>query len=298
MGFLGSETEARYVRLGFLEALRSGLRDLGYVEGRNIVIEFRFADGKLDRLAGLAVELVGRNVDVIVTHGVEGPVAAARATSRIPIVFAIGGDVVASGLVSSLARPGGNMTGTIFFIRELMAKRLELIKEIVPHITQVAVLLLRDSPAAAGYLETMGITANSLKVELQKIEVGRPVDFEGAFAAMTKKRVNAVVIPENPQFISNAEAIADLAIRNRILSVGYNESFAAVGGTIGYGVNFLEHYRRVGYFVNKIFTGTNPGDIPIEQPTTFELVINAKTARTLDIKIPPSVLLRADRVIE
>ena len=298
IGFLGPEGEARYARLGNLEALRAGLREFGYVEGKNIVMELRFADSKYERLAGLAAELIERKVDVIVTHGAEGPVAASRATSTIPIVFATAGDLVALGLVQNLARPGGNMTGSLFFNQELMAKRLELAKEVMPRITQVAVLVVRGSPATAGFLLTMGVAAKSLKLELQTFEVGGPADFDGAFSAMAKKRVNAVVIPEHPFLITNAQEISKLATGRRIISIGYNESFAAAGGTIGYGVDFAEPFRRVGYFVNKIFTGTKPGDIPIEQAKKFDLVVNMKTARALGIKIPQSILVRADKVIE
>ncbi len=295
IGFLGAESAAGYASR--MEALRAGLRDLGYVEGKNIVIEYRWAEGKYERLPDLAAELVHLKVDVIVTHAAPGSLAAKRATTTIPIVMATMGDPVSLGLIASLARPGGNVTGSTFFQPELAAKRLELLKEAMPRMTQVAVLLTRDNPTNRQTLEAMGITARSLKVGLQNFEVGRLDEFAGAFSAMAKKRADAVVIPETPLFIVNAKRIADLAAKQRVLSAG-DKAFAEAGGMIGYGANLLELYHRVAYFVDKILKGAKPSDLPVERPTRFELVVNMKTAKALGIKIPNSILIRTDKVIE
>ena len=295
IGFLGAESAAGYASR--MEALRAGLRDLGYVEGKNIVIEYRWAEGKYERLPDLAAELVYLKVDVIVTHAAPGSLAAKRATTTIPIVMATMGDPVSLGLIASLAQPGGNVTGSTFFQPELAAKRLELLKEAMPRMTQVAVLLTRDNPTNRQTLEAMGITARSLKVGLQNFEVGRLDEFAGAFSAMAKKRADAVVIPETPLFIVNAKRIADLAAKQRVLSAG-DKAFAEAGGMIGYGANLLELYHRVAYFVDKILKGAKPSDLPVERPTRFELVVNMKTAKALGIKIPQSILVRADKVIE
>ena len=295
IGFLGAESAAGYASR--MEALRAGLRDLGYVEGKNIVIEYRWAEGKYERLPDLAAELVHLKVDVIVTHAAPGSLAAKRATTTIPIVMATMGDPVSLGLIASLAQPGGNVTGSTFFQPELAAKRLELLKEAMPRMTQVAVLLTRDNPTNRQTLEAMGITARSLKVGLQNFEVGRLDEFAGAFSAMAKKRAAAVVIPETPLFIVNAKKIADLAAKQRVLSAG-DKAFAEAGGMIGYGANLLELYHRVAYFVDKILKGAKPGDLPVERPTKFELVVNMKTAKALGIKIPNPILVRADKVIE
>lgn len=297
IGVLHTETEASTVRRGIPEALRAGLSDLGYVEGRNIVFEFRFADGKLERLEGLAAELVALNVDVIVTHSTQGVMAVSRATRTIPIVVQSSSDMVALGVAASLARPGGNVTGSTFFFNELNVKRLELIKEVMPRITQVAVLLRRGNPGHVSTLPIMGKAAKSLKVELQTFEVVALAEFDGAFTAMAKKRLNAVVIPDDPLFLSNPKAIADLATAKHMLSVG-SPTYAEAGVTIGYGVDFVAQWRRVGFFVDKILRGAKPGDIPIEQPTKFDFVLNMKTAKSLGIKIPNSVLVRATKVIQ
>lgn len=295
IGFLGAEAASGYSSR--IEALRAGLRDLGYVEGKNIVIEYRWGEGKYDRLPDLAGELVRLKVDVIVTHAATGTLAAKRATTTIPIVMATMGDPVALGVVASLARPGGNITGSVFFQTELMAKRVELLKEAMPRITRVAVLMLRDNPTSQQVLQAMESTANSLKVELQKFEVRGPDEFDSAFSAMAKKRVDAVVIQETPVFIVNANGVAGLAREKRILSIG-DRGYAEAGGMIGYGANLLDLYRRVAYFVDKILKGTKPADLPVEQASKFELVLNLKTAKLLGVKFPQAILVRADRVIE
>ncbi len=295
IGFLGAESASGYTSR--VNALRAGLRELGYVEGKNIAIEFRWADGKTDRLPELAAELVRLNVDVLVTHAVPGTRAAKQATTTIPIVTAAVADPVALGLVASLARPGSNITGSTFFYAEIIAKRLELLKEAMPRITQVAVLMNPDNPTIGTIFHAMEIAAKPLKVALLRFEARGPNEFEGAFSAMAKKRVDAVALVEDPMFFSNAKGLADLAVKQRLPSIGFNE-FAEAGGVIGYAANNLEMWRRAAYFVDKILKGAKPGDLPIEQPIKFELVINLKTAKALGLKIPQSVLLRADKVIE
>jgi putative ABC transport system substrate-binding protein len=295
IGFLGVVSASGYA--SEVDALRAGLRDLGYMEGKNLVIEFRWAEAKYDRLPELAAELVRLKVDVLVTHGSLGALAAKRATTTIPIVMASAGDPIATGVVASLARPDGNITGSAFFSPELSAKRLELLQEALPRTRRIAVLLNPGSPENGPALKLMEITAKSLKIELQQFEARRPDEFEGAFSAMTKKRVGAVVINQDPMLVANARAIADLAAQKRLPSIG-NKEYGDAGGLIGYGVNRLEPFHRAAYFVDKILKGAKPADLPVEQPTKFELVINMKTAKALGIKISPSILVRADKVIE
>lgn len=305
-----AQKPAKIARIGFLipayassyasrvEALRAGLRDRGYVEGRDFVIEFRVADGKYDRLPGLAAELVRLKVDVIVTGGTPGTRAAKQASAAIPIVMAISGDAVATGLVASLARPGGNVTGSTYFDPELHEKRLELLKEAVPRITRVGALINPDNPQAMGTtLQALRRAAESLKMELPLFEARSPSEFEGAFSAMAKRRVDAVAIVDDSMILGNLRAIADLAASKRLPSTGAKE-FAEAGGLIGYGVDFVGTFRRAAYFVDRILKGTKPGDLPVEQATRFELVINHKAARALALNIPEQLLYRADKLIE
>jgi putative ABC transport system substrate-binding protein len=295
IGFLGSATAASYARQ--LAGLRLGLRDFGYVEGNNIVIEFRWAEGKYERLAGMAAELVRLKVDVIVTHGTPGTRAAKQATTTIPIVMAVSGDAVATGLIAGVARPGGNITGSTFFNPELAAKRIELLKEALPRLNKMAVLMNPDNPVNTPVLHAMLITARSLKMEVQQFEVRGPHEFDAVFAAMAKSRVDAVVVIDDSMFIANAKGLVELAARKRLPAAGFGE-FAEAGGLLGYGVNFPEMFRRAGFFVDRILKGVKPGDIPVERPTKFELIINRNAAKALGITIPNSILVRADRVIE
>lgn len=306
---LYAQTLRRTARIGFLgsgsaigssksvEALRTGLRDLGYVEGKNIGIEFRWAEGKYDRLSDLVAELIRLNVDVIVTHGTPGTRTAKQATSTIPIVMAISGDAIATGLVTSLARPEANVTGSTFFIPQLNAKRLELVKEVCPHVTRVAALSNPNNPVSNPIIPAMQAVASPLKLELDVAEAQSPSEFDIAFASMAKRRVDAVVITEDGEFAASFGAIATLAAANKLASIGARE-YAQAGGLIGYGVNLLDLYRRAAYFVDKILRGTKPADLPIEQPTKFELVLNLKTAKTLSLEIAPAMIARADEVIE
>ncbi len=280
-----------------MDALRAGLRELGYVEGKNIVIEYRWAEGKYDRLPDLAAELVRLKVDILVTAGTPATLGAKQTTTTIPIVMAGTGDAVATGLVASLARPGGNITGSTDSVPELTAKLLELLKEVMPRTGRVAVLVNPDNPSHAPVFKAMEATARSLKVELHRVEIRGRNEFESAFAAMTKSRVDAIVVTTDSLFNANVRAIADLAARKQLPAAGTRE-FAEAGGSIGYGVNFPAVSRRAAYFIDKILRGAKPGDLPVEQPTKFELVINLKTAKALGLTIPPSLLLRADQVIE
>jgi len=273
------------------------LRDFGYVEGKNIAIEFRWAEGKYERLPELAADLVRLKVDVIVTEATPAARAATKATSSIPIVAAAVGDPVAAGLVGSLARPGGNLTGSSIFVPELSAKRLELLRELLPRAKRTAVFVHPENVAFAPILQAMEAAAASLKLELHQLPVRRPEEIEGAFAAMRAKQVDAVVVIEEPLYIANAITIAEHSAKARMPSIGYG-GFADEGGLVAYGVNFIAMYRRAGYFVDRILKGAKPGDLPFERATKFEMAVNLKTAKTLGIKIPPQLLLRADKVIE
>ncbi len=295
IGFLGSASAATYARQ--LEGLRAGLRELGYVEGKNLVIEFRWAEGNYDRLPELAAELVGLKVDLIVTHGTPGTRAAKQVTTTIPIVMAVSGDAVTTGLVASFARPGGNITGSSHFSPELNAKQLELLKDALPRIRRVAVLFNSGNAVNATALQAMEVTAKSLKLELQPFDVRSPGDFNSAFAEMSKRRVEAVAIVDDPMLIANAGAIASLAAKHRIPSIGFS-ALAEAGGLMAYGVNFPELFRRAALFVDKILKGAKPSDIPVEQPTKFDMIVNMKTAKALGIKIPNSILVRTDKVIK
>ncbi len=293
IGFLGSASASGSA--SSVDALKSGLRDLGYIGNRDIVIEFRWAEGKYERLAELATELVRLNVDVLVTYGTPGIRAAKSVTTAIPIVMAASADAVATGLVGSLARPDGNVTGLTIFGPEITAKRLELLKEAVPRAQKVAVLFNPDTEGAG--FQPMEIASQLFNVELQRIGVRGPGEFAGAFSAMVTKRVDAVLVTQEPMLNAYPKEIADLASKHRLPSIGFND-LADAGGLLGYGVNFLDLYRRAARYVDKLLKGAKPADLPIERPTKFELVVNLKTAKSLRLTIPQSVILRADRVIE
>jgi len=294
IGLLGAISAAAYAP--FIDAFRQGLRDLGYVEGKNIVVEYRWAEERYERLPDLAAELVRLKVDVIVTHGPPAIRAAKEATKTIPIVMALVGDAVATGLVASLARPGGNITGSSFFLPELSAKRLELLKEAVPGITRVAVFVNPANPTFPPALNAMELTARSSGVELQQVQAHAANEFEGAFAAMARRQAHALVVIEDALFSAHARRIAELAAKGRLPTIGFTE-YAEAGGLMSYGVNRFDLWRRAAVFVDKILKGAKPADLPVEQPTRFEMVINMKTAKALGLTIPPSVLIRADQVI-
>jgi len=295
IGFLGTGSASAYSYR--IDALRSGLRDFGYVEDKNVLIEYRWAAGNYELLPQLANELVRLPVDVLVTHAVPGARAARQASSSIPIVLTDITDPVALGIVESLGRPGGNITGSTFFAPQVSAKRLQLLKEAMPRITRVGLLLNPTTSAAAVIFKETEAAAKSLKVKLQQFESRQPADFEETFAAIVQSRVDALMIQDEPLFTPNRSVLANLANRHRLPSAGYGE-FAEAGGMIGYGLDFLQLYRRAAYFVDRILNGSKPAELPMEQPTRFELVINLKTANALKLRIPQSVLLRADKVIE
>jgi putative ABC transport system substrate-binding protein len=291
IGYLGL-TSAAQGAYGGIDAFLAGLSQLGYVEGRNIHVEFRFSEGVEDRLPGLAAELVALNVDVIVTYAT-GVLAAQRATRTIPIVMATYTDPVATGLIASLAHPGGNVTGSTFFQPELMAKRLEFLKEVAPSMTRAGVFLIRGNPSRGPILEKMGAGG----AELRPIEIDRLTDLEGAFSKLDNQQISALVVQDHAFFLANAGAIAGLATTHRIFSIS-SPKWAASGGLMGYGVNFSDMFRRAAFFVDKILKGANPGDIPVEQATKFETTVNLKTAKAIGVTVPTSILIRADEVIE
>ncbi len=293
IGFLGQTSASLSASVIRVEALRTGLRDLGYVEGKNLTIEFRWAEGKHERLPDLAAELVRLKVDVIVTQGTPGALAAKQATATIPIVMPVVADPVATGLVASLARPGGNITGGSWVSHEVSAKRLELLRDAFPRTKRVAVLVNPNNASNAPILQAMELAARSLKLEIPQFEARGPQEFESAFTAMAAKHVDAVTIIDDAVLIANAKAIANLAAKK----LAFNETVEA-GGLMAYGANFPEMYRRAASYVDKILKGAKPGELPIEQATKFELVINLKTAKALGLTIPQSLLQRADEVIQ
>jgi putative ABC transport system substrate-binding protein len=281
-----------------IEAFRQGLRELGYVEGKNIVIEYRHADGKLDRLAALATELVRLKVDVIVTSSPTPTRAAKEATVTIPIVFAQDSDPVANGFVASLARPGGNITGLSTLAPELSGKRLELLKEVVPKLSGVAVFGTSTSPSTAPTLKETELAAGAFKVQLQYLDILDPKDIETACRAASKGRVDAVLVLAGPVVFSQRTQITGLAVKSRLPAIYPQTEFTEAGGLMYYGANTPDMYRRAATYVDKILKGAKPGDLPVEQPTKFELIINLKAAKQIGLTIPPNVLARADKVIK
>jgi putative tryptophan/tyrosine transport system substrate-binding protein len=280
------------------EAFRQGLRDLGYVEGKNIAFEYRYAEGKPERYPELAAELVRHKVDVIVVGGT-GPTRAARqATSTIPIVVGAAGDLVRAGLVASLARPGGNITGSTEISPDLSGKRLELLKEVVPNASQVAVVWYPSVGSTDDdEVRETDTAARQFGVKIHLVEVRTPGDFQAAFAAMTKQQANAVIIIQGAFTLFHRKQLVEHAVKNRLPSLCESARFGEEGCLINYGADVLYLYRRAASYVDKILKGTKPADLPIEQPTKFELIINLKTAKHIGLTITPSVLARADRVI-
>ena len=307
-----AQQAAKIARIGFLatgsppitphllEAFLQGLRELGYVEGRNLVIEYRFAEGKYERLPALGAELVALKVDVIVVGNTPAALAAKQATKTIPIVFAGAGDPVTSGLLTSLARPGGNITGLSGVAPDLVGKRLELLKQVIPGVSRVAVLW---EPGAVGertdrdMLKAAEVAARALGVRLQFVEARGPEDFDRVFSDMTRARAGALTVWGSARFFNERRGLADLAAKNRLPAVYVSRDFVDAGGLMSYGPNAADLFRRAATYVDKILKGAKPGDLPVEQPTKFELVINLKAAKALGLTIPQSVLGRADQVI-
>jgi putative ABC transport system substrate-binding protein len=296
IGFLSGQSPTDLARQ--LEAFRQGLRELGYVEGRNIAIEYRFAEGQPERLPALAAELVRLKVDIIVTSGTPAPLAAKQATTTIPIVFAVSNDAVAEDVVSSLARPGGNITGLTSIATEVVGKQLELLKEIAPKVSRVAVL---RNPRNKGHPLTLRQAegaAQVLGLQLHIMQAGSPAEIDAAFAAMRSERAGGILVLRDPLFLGQRTQIAALAAKSRLpAAYGFREA-AEAGGLIAYGASVPFMYRSAATYVDKILRGAKPVDLPVEQPTKFELVINLKTAKALGLTIPPSLLQRADQVIE
>jgi putative ABC transport system substrate-binding protein len=277
--------------------LRQPLRELGYQEGQNIAFLSRGADGKLERLGELAAELVRLKVSIIVTGGIRAAIAAHKRTTTIPVVMASGTDPVGVGLIASLSRPGGNVTGVTTVSAELAGKRLELLQEVVPRLSRVAVL--RDPPAAAVELalkETQ-VAAEMLGVQLQMLNVRGPKDFDGVFLSMVRERSGALLVISTPMLFSARMHIAELATKHRLPAVYHWKEYVEAGGLMSYGTDLADGFGRAAIYVDKILKGAKPGDMPVEQPTKFELVINLKAAKQIGLTIPPDVLARADRVI-
>jgi putative ABC transport system substrate-binding protein len=304
-----AQQPAKIVRIGFLgatslsnisariDAFRQGLRELGYVEGKNIVVEYRWAEGKLDRLPALAAELVRLSPDVIVTAGPADTGAAKEATSTIPIVMSFDPDPVANGFVASLARPGRNITGLSTLAPELSGKQLELLKETVPRLSRVTVIGSSAMPGNAQIVKEIEVAARALKVRLQILDVVDPKDIEIAFRAATKGRADAVLVLQSPIASPHRTQIFDLAVKSRLPAIYSRADFVEDGGLMSYGASFTDMARRAASYVDKILKGRAPADLPVEQPMKFEFIVNLKAAKQIGLTIPPNVLVRADKVL-
>jgi putative ABC transport system substrate-binding protein len=292
------ETMSATLNTANLDAFRQRLRELGYVEGRDFVIEYRSAEGRPERFPGLATELVRSKVDLIVTRGTPAVLAAEKATGAIPIVMASSADPTGFGIVTSLARPGRNVTGLSTIATELAGKRLELLKEAIPRIARIALLANFSSPASASQWRQLEGAARSLGLKPQLLDVRAPEDFARAFEIAIKQRADAVQVANDTLTQTNFKRIVDLSVKHRLPSIFASREFVDAGGLMAYGPNFTDQYRRAATYVDKILKGAKASDLPIEQPTKFELVINLKTAKALGLTIPQTLLLRADQVIE
>jgi putative tryptophan/tyrosine transport system substrate-binding protein len=282
----------------FIATFRQGLLELGYIEGRNIAIEYRYAQGMADRFRDLAAELIRLKVDVLVVGGTAGALAARAQTMTIPIVFALAGDPVASGLVTSLSRPGGNATGLSVFHPEISAKDLELLKEAASPVSRLGVLYNPDNPVTRSTLEETRKAARALSLELHVVEVRGSEQLPRAFSAVTAWRAGGVLALSDPVFGNALPELARLATQNRLPAMYNRREFAEVGGLLTYGPNFADNYRRAAYYVDRILKGAKPAELPVEQPRKFELVVNLKTAKTLGLTISQSLLSRADAIIQ
>jgi putative tryptophan/tyrosine transport system substrate-binding protein len=283
---------------GRVEALRAGLRDLGYIEGQNVVIEYKWADGRNDRFPDLAAELVRLNVDVLVTSGTPATQAAMQATTTIPIVMVNTGDPLRTGLVASLARPGGNVTGLTVLGAEVAGKRLQILKDTVPKVTRVAFLWNRLNASHRPYFNDLQAAARELKLTLQSVEVQELSEFERAFAEMMRERPDALLVTADGMHRLHQAWIVDFAAKRRLPTMYQLKDYVEAGGLMSYGTSITEPWRRAATYVDKILKGAKPADLPVEQPTKFELVIDLKAAKALGLTIPQSVLLQADQVIQ
>jgi len=295
IGYLANSRSAGVARY---DAFRQGLREFGYVEGKTIVIERRYAEGKQDRLSALVAELVRLKVDVIVTGSPSATRSAKQATSTIPIVMLADDDPVGSGFVASLARPGRNVTGLATLSPELSGKQLELLREIAPQLSRVAVLGNATQPGNPQALREINLAADSFGVQLQYLEVQDPKDIESAFQAASKERADAVLVVSTTALYLHRKQLADLAVKSRLPTIYGRPEYVEDGGLVYYGPSYNDLVRRAASYVNKILKGAKPGDLPIEQPTKFELIINLKAAKQIGLTIPPNVLARADKVIK
>ena len=293
VGFLGSGSASSMTSR--TQSFQQGLRDLGYVEGRNIIIDYRFAEGKTEQFAALANELIGLKPDVLVTSGSPGIRALMNATSTVPIVMAAIGDAIGSGFVKSLSQPGSNITGLSFLDQDISTKRLELLKESLPSLTRVGILRHRTSGRSS--LEATAATSRALKVQMIVYEVQADNELGGVFLAAKKAGVQAVNVMASPILFAYRKELVAFSINHRLPGVYENKEFAEAGGLLSYGANLDDMFRRSASYVDKIIKGTKPADLPVEQPTKFEFVINLKTAKQIGVTIPPNVLARADRVI-
>jgi len=298
VGFLSQRARPDSLDSGAISELRRGMRELGYVEGKNLNIEWRFADGKAERLPGLAAELAQMKVGIIVAVGSLATSAAQRATTTIPIVMVSVSDPVGIGLVKSLARPGGNITGLSDLLGDISSKHLELLLGMVPRLTRVAVMVNPVNGSNATILKNIQVAAQRTAVKILPVEIERSQNIEKAFSLMIKDKVGAVIVASDGLFFQQASQIAKLAAKNRLPTISWVREYVEAGGLMSYGANITDLYWRSATYVDKIFKGAEPGDLPVEQPTKFELVINGKTAKALGLNIPQSLLVMTDKVIE
>jgi len=296
VGFLGNSSAALEANL--VGPFREGLRELGYVEGRNIVIEYRWAEGKYERFPALIAELAALNVDVIVTAGTPAALAVKRTTPSIPLVMAAVGDPIGVGLVASLARPGGNVTGLSAIAPELEGKRLELLREVVPKLSHIAVLWNPDNPFHAGSVKETRAAAQVLGIKAQLVGVRISEEFPAAFAAIVRERPGALLVLADRIFLHNRARIVDFGAKHRLPGVYPYRELVEAGGLMSFGPSYPGMHRRAAHYVDKILKGSKPADLPVEQPATFELIINLKAAKALGLTIPQSLLLRADEIIQ
>ena len=287
-GFVSSERR---------QAFRQGLRELGYVEEKNLIVEYRYAEGNSERLAALAAELVRLKIDVIVTSGPPGTRAAKKATTTVPIVMAHDPDPLGSGFIASLARPGGNITGLSSLVAQLGGKRLELLRELIPKLSRVAVLGTSTNPSNVQMATEIEVAARPIGIRIQFVDVQDSKEIEGGFRAATKAHAEALFVLGNPVLNAHRTEVADLAVKSRLPAVYGQPDLMAAGGLMFYGASITEMFRRAAIYVDKILKGAKPADLPVEQPTKFELIINLKTAKQIGLTIPPNVLARADKVI-
>jgi len=295
IGFIGATFAS--ANLARREAFRQGLREAGYIEGENIIIEYRYAEGKFDRLSAFAADLVASNIEVIVTGGASVTRRVKQVTNTIPIVMTNDNDPVGNGFVTSLARPGGNITGLATLTADLSGKRLELLKEIVPKLSRVAVLGTSTEPGNGQALRETELAGAAFNLDIHYIDILDRSQIEAAFQTATKKRADAVFLLTGPIFVSQRKQIAEFARKSRLATISYRPDFVEDGGLVSYAPSLTDLSRRAAVYVDKILKGAKPADLPVEQPTKFELIINLKTAKQIGLTIPPRVLARADKVI-